>query len=65
MPDTHTPCEVEFSDLIRALKAEALDNDAGYERATKFLLHIVSVRARWTAGDASPVRTARAKGDVA
>jgi len=52
--------EDDFDRLIRRIKAAALDGTTtDFMRAAKFIEHLGTVRDRWTAGDASPVRTAK------
>lgn len=57
----HDPVERAFVDLIRELRASALDAPMDSDREAAFLAHIRRVADRWTAGERSPSRTASAK----
>jgi len=62
MPDIVAPAvTTAFAELIRALRAAAMDAPLDSDREAAFLAAIRRIAERWDAGEASPMRSGAKK----
>jgi hypothetical protein len=62
MPDIVVPAvSTAFAELIRALRAAAMDAPLDSDREAAFLAAIRRIAERWDAGEASPMRSGAKK----